>query len=182
MFSSHQQGSNYDPWNPPPPIHPNPSLLDVMAGTCGRVAWRVNRATTWSVRDPYGTAVTNIFFLDCGVPNACSSLNPCKVVTTDQTCIILFILFFFSECFFPSCRSKREFNSGHGSAGSEISDSVQGNRRHHRMLWTCCAGSSYSMQKPIASAISPWEAMTWMKPESADPANPWLRGRFAVGQ
>ncbi len=41
------------------------------------------------------------------------------------------------------------------------------NQRHLRILRACCARSAHSTQKPIASAIFSWKAMTHMKPESA---------------
>jgi hypothetical protein len=48
------------------------------------------------------------------------------------------------------------------------------NQRHHKMLCLATGSSAHSTEKPsIASAISPWEVMTKVKSEFADPANPW---------
>jgi hypothetical protein len=42
------------------------------------------------------------------------------------------------------------------------------------MLYAFCASSAHSTEKPIASAISPQEAMTKVKSAFADPAKPWM--------
>jgi hypothetical protein len=68
----------------------------------------------------------------------------------------------------------------HGLAGLAISGQTLVKQRYHTMLWDCCGSSAHSTEKPIASAISPWEAMTKVKSAFANPANPWLYLRCRV--
>jgi hypothetical protein len=62
----------------------------------------------------------------------------------------------------------------HGLAGLPISSQVPLNQCHHRVLWACRGGWAHITEKPIASAIFPWEAMTKLTSESAYPGNPCL--------